>query len=124
MSEHATDALLSVIIAGVRDNARLASELATALLTSPDTRDAVRTALARALADPTVATEIADRIGEREDGWVDVKRAARYLGVSPARLHHLVADGDLARHQSGEGAKLWFLRSELDTYRRGHGNNE
>ncbi len=124
MSEHATDALLSVIIAGVRGNARLASELATALLASPDTRDAVRSALTLALADPAIATDIAGRLGEREDGWLDVPRAARYLGISPARLHHLVADGDLVRHQSREGAKLWFLKSELDAYRRGDGNNE
>jgi hypothetical protein len=124
MSEHATDALLSVIIAGVRGNPRLASELATALLASPDTREAVRSALTLALADPAIATDIAGRLGEREDGWLDVRRAARYLGISAARLHHLVADRDLVRHQSSEGAKLWFLKSELDAYRRGDGNNE
>lgn len=53
------------------------------------------------------------------DGWLDTSRAAEYLGISKASLHKLTAARAIHFEQDGPGCKCWFLRSDLDTYRRG-----
>ena len=56
-----------------------------------------------------------------DDGWLDTKQAAVYLGLSVKALHHRTADGSIPCHRDSDakGAKAWFLRSELDQWRRG-----
>jgi hypothetical protein len=53
------------------------------------------------------------------DGWLDTKRAAEYLGISPASLHKHTAAREIPFEQDGPGCKCWFKRCELDAWRRG-----
>jgi excisionase family DNA binding protein len=55
---------------------------------------------------------------EGEDGWLNTKQAADYLGVSVHGLHRLTAQCAVPFHQSTPGARCWFRRSELDDWRR------
>jgi excisionase family DNA binding protein len=52
------------------------------------------------------------------DGWLDSKAAAEYLGVSRATIHNLVNQRKLPRH-GARGHKLVFRTSELDAYAEG-----
>ena len=49
--------------------------------------------------------------------WLDSKSAAQYLGVTRKALYHYKDGRDLPSHQREPGGKLWFKRSELDTWR-------
>ncbi len=53
-----------------------------------------------------------------EDGWLDAKRAAAYVGLSVNALHKLTAERAIPFEQEGPGCKCWFKRSELDEWRR------
>lgn len=53
-----------------------------------------------------------------EDGWLDAKRAAAYVGLSVNALHKLTAERAIPFEQEGPGCKMWFKRSELDGWRR------
>jgi hypothetical protein len=53
-----------------------------------------------------------------EDGWLDAKRAAAYVGLSVNALHKLTAERAIPFEQEGPGCKMWFKRSELDEWRR------
>ncbi len=53
-----------------------------------------------------------------EDGWLDAKRAAAYVGLSVTALHKLTAERAIPFEQEGPGCKCWFKRSELDEWRR------
>jgi hypothetical protein len=88
-------------------------------------------AVVRALLDelgPEDLAELAQRLarylptpGPADDGWLDAKGAAAYLGVTVKALHHRTADGSIPCHRDspGKGAKTWFLKGELDHWRRG-----
>jgi hypothetical protein len=52
-----------------------------------------------------------------EDGWLDAKRAADYVGLSVDALQKLTADRAIPFEQEGPGCKLFFKRSELDSWR-------
>jgi hypothetical protein len=56
-----------------------------------------------------------------EDEWMDTKEAAAYLGLTVKALHHKTAAGLIPCHRESDakGAKCWFLKSELDAWRRG-----
>jgi hypothetical protein len=53
------------------------------------------------------------------DGWLDTARAAEYLGISKTALHKHTAAQTVPFEQDIPGGKCWFLRSELDDWRRG-----
>jgi excisionase family DNA binding protein len=54
-----------------------------------------------------------------EDRWMTTKGAAEYLGISPNALHKLTAKRAVPFAHDARGGKCWFLRSELDAWRRG-----
>jgi predicted DNA-binding transcriptional regulator AlpA len=68
-----------------------------------------------------VAARVLERLdgAPREDRWLDAKQAADYLGLTVNALHKLSARRQLPAHQDGPGRKLYFLRSELDSWRSG-----
>lgn len=73
-----------------------------------------------------VAEEVAAALAAVEpvelDGWMDAKQAAGYLGLSLDALHKLTAAGTVPCGADSDlkGAKRFFLRSELDDWRRGN----
>ena len=52
------------------------------------------------------------------DRWFDAKAAATYLSLPLNTLHNTAAR-TIPFHQDGPGCNCWFLRSELDAWRRG-----
>jgi excisionase family DNA binding protein len=62
-----------------------------------------------------IAARIESRMSTPE--WLDSKSAARYLSVTPKALYHYIDRRGLPSHQDEPGGKLWFKRSELDTWR-------
>jgi excisionase family DNA binding protein len=54
-----------------------------------------------------------------EDGWLSTRHAAKYLGITPNALHKFTAARAIPFEQDTPGGKCWFLRSELDAWRRG-----
>lgn len=52
-----------------------------------------------------------------EDGWLDAKHAAQYLGLTTSGLHKLTAARLIPFEQDGPGCRCWFKRSELDAWR-------
>ncbi len=93
-----------------------AQQLALALVQSLD--DDALDALALALAPRLRAILSADL---DDDQWLTTKDAADHLGITVKALHHRAAAGSIPCHRDSDekGAKLWFLRSELDQWRRG-----
>ena len=89
-------------------------DLAAALVASLD--DPALDALADLLAPKLEARLKPAQAGE--DGWLDAKRAAAYLGLSVNALHKLTAERAIPFEQEGPGCKVWFKRSELDAWRR------
>lgn len=78
--------------------------------------------------DDFALDELADRLAPKleqrlkpaaavEDGWLDAKRAAAYVGLSVNALHKLTAERAIPFEQEGPGHKMWFKRSELDAWR-------
>lgn len=55
------------------------------------------------------------------DGWLDTKAAAQYLGISRNALHKLTAARTIPSHQDGPGCKHYFRATELDAWRKGGG---
>jgi excisionase family DNA binding protein len=53
------------------------------------------------------------------DGWMSTKEAAAYLRMTPNALHKLTAARSIPFSQpGGPGGKCYFLRSDLDEWRR------
>jgi excisionase family DNA binding protein len=76
----------------------------------------------RALVAEEISRTVADLRAEFEASgngwpeWMDVKTAARYLGVEVGVVRKLYERGKLPHYQDGPGAKVWLRRSELDAY--------
>lgn len=72
----------------------------------------------------TIARRVLELVREEQqepsDGWLDAAGAARYLGMPKTALHKLTAARVIPFEQEGAGCKLYFKRSDLDTWRR-HG---
>lgn len=83
--------------------------LVDVLLSDPDGLDALAAALAPRLPRPTVPAE---------DGWLNMKQAAAYLGMSSNALQKYTAAREVPFEQDTPGGKCWFKRSELDEWRR------
>ena len=73
-----------------------------------------------------IATAIADRLASSPDAtgvgeWLDSRRAAEYLDVHRDTLRKLAAERAIPSEQEGPGCKLYFRRSDLDSWRRSGG---
>ena len=74
-----------------------------------------------------LATRVANRIVSQlaessrtpADQWLDSSAAAEYLGISRHSVRRLAAEGSLPTEQAGANCKLYFRRSDLDSWRRG-----
>lgn len=53
-----------------------------------------------------------------QDEWFDSRRAAEYLGVHRDTLRKLAAERAIPAEQDGPNCKLYFRRSDLDSWRR------
>ena len=81
--------------------------------------------LARALLEelgPEDLAELAERLrpylGAGDDGWLDVKAAAKYAGCTVPALRYAMSKGEVEFEQQMEGGKVWFRRPALDAWRR------
>ena len=97
------------------------------MTSSPDLAAAVVAALDDRALD-TLADLLAPKLELRlkpaavEDGWLDAKRAAVYLGLSVNALHKLTGERAIPFEQEGPGCKVWFKRSGLDSWREAGGS--
>jgi excisionase family DNA binding protein len=69
-----------------------------------------------------VAPLIAARLPQAapiDDGWLNAKAAAAYLGVTLDALYKHTSARAIPFEQDGPGCKLWFRRDELDRWRGG-----
>lgn len=66
-----------------------------------------------------LASHLAGNGAGADDRWLSTKDAAAYLGLSPNALRKLTASRSVPFEQEVAGGKCWFLRSELDQWRRG-----
>jgi hypothetical protein len=93
------------------------------MIRSPDLAEAIVGSLDDAALD-ALADLLAPKLERRlkpaaaDDGWLDAKRAAAYIGLSMNALHKLTAERAIPFEQDGPGCKTWFKRSELDEWRR------
>ena len=84
--------------------------------------DGLLAVLADCIADAVVAR--LGREGQPEPGdWLDTREAAGYLGVHRDTLRRLAAERTIPSEQDGPGCKLYFLRGELDAWRRKGGRS-
>jgi excisionase family DNA binding protein len=82
--------------------------------------DALIDQLAQRLAERLVAATSPAQAGEPngEDEWLDSRHAAAYLGVHRDTLRKLAAERAIPSEQDGPNCKLYFRRSDLDSWRR------
>jgi Helix-turn-helix domain len=94
------------------------------MTSSPDLGGAIVAALDDLALDELadrLAPKLAARLVAREkppDEWLPSSKAAAYLGLSINALHKLTAARAIPFEQEGPGCKMYFLRSELDEWRR------
>jgi excisionase family DNA binding protein len=79
--------------------------------------DDLITAIAERIAD-AVAARIGQAPGDVLPEWLDSRRAAEYLGLHPDTIRKLAAERAIPAEQDGPGCKLFFLRQDLDEWRR------
>ncbi len=72
-----------------------------------------------------IADVVAARIGQAASNvaseWFDSRGAAEYLGLHPDTVRKLAAERAIPAEQDGPGCKLFFLRQDLDQWRRAGG---
>jgi excisionase family DNA binding protein len=79
--------------------------------------------------DPASIEALADALTERiaarlpqppdtEDGWMDTRAAADYIGLTPNALHKIAARDGIPCSRPAGTRKLRFRRSELDEWMR------
>jgi excisionase family DNA binding protein len=87
-----------------------------------------RALLAELLEDTEAMAELAAHLAsfmpqpatqQEDDRWLGTREAALYLGLSVNALHRLTAARAIPFEQDAPGSKCFFLRSELDAWRRG-----
>jgi excisionase family DNA binding protein len=82
--------------------------------------DALIDQLAERVAERLAA--VTSRSHAREQGdtdeWLDSRHAAEYLGVHRDTLRKLAAERAIQSEQDGPNCKLYFRRSDLDSWRR------
>jgi excisionase family DNA binding protein len=89
------------------------SDLAAALLAD------IGDELAEKLAD-AIARRIPASHPEAASPWLDAAEAAAHLRIGKSSLYRLQRQGVVPAYQDGAGARLFFHREELDSYRRSH----
>lgn len=57
----------------------------------------------------------------KTDEWVDSRHAAEYRGLHRDTLRKLATERTIPSEQDGPGCKLYFRRSDLDTWQRDGG---
>jgi hypothetical protein len=95
--------------------------LARAILDALDSDPEARDQLADLLVPHVWKRMEAPAHEQPQDGWLDTRRAAEYLGVTTSGLHKLTAGRLIPFEQDGPGCRCWFKRSELDTWRENGG---
>jgi hypothetical protein len=66
-----------------------------------------------------IAVKVAELLPDRvEDRWFDSSEAADHLRLPLSQLRKLSAADLIPAHQDTPGGRLYFLRSELDQWRR------
>lgn len=90
----------------------LARAILLELAADPEAMAELASALASYLPQPSAADE---------DRWLSTREAALYLGLSVNALHRLTAARAVPFEQDVAGGKCWFLRSELNAWRRAGG---
>lgn len=91
----------------------MSDRLGSALLDSLD--DAALDRLADALA-PRLQRRLSQP--SAGDAWLDSRDAAAYLGVSKHALHRLTSERRRPFSQDQPGARCYFRRSDLDSWRK------
>ena len=74
--------------------------------------------LAERLGPRLVEAVAAHLVARGDDRWLSTREAARYLGMTANALHKLTAARGVPFAQDAPGGKCWFLRSDLDAWRR------
>jgi len=82
--------------------------------------DDLITAIAERIAD-AVAARIGRAPTEVLPEWLDSRGAAEYLGLHPDTIRKLAAERAIPAEQDAPGCKLFFLRQDLDEWRRAGG---
>jgi excisionase family DNA binding protein len=82
--------------------------------------DDLITVIAERIAD-AVAVRIAQPPSDGGPEWLDSRGAAEYLGLHPDTVRKLAAERAIPAEQDGPGCKLFFLRQDLDEWRRAGG---
>ena len=71
-----------------------------------------------------LADAVADRIDRScvapSSPWLDADEAAAHLRIGKSSLYRMQRQGLIPAYQDGRGARLFFHRDELDSYRRGN----
>ena len=111
-------------------------ELALMHAMSGQTASPTRRASDAAVAESSIVDKLLDHLADRlaaaiterlvvsdnrPDEWLDSRHAAEYLGVHRDTLRKLAAERSIPSEQDGPGCKLYFRRSDLDTWRHGGG---
>ena len=92
----------------------MSAELASALLSALD-EDALAELAGK------LAPYLPQPVTVDEDRWMNSRDAAAYLGLTPNALKKLTAARRVPFEQDVAGGKCWFLKSELDVWRRAGG---
>ncbi len=75
--------------------------------------------LASALEPLLMARNDALASAQAEDCWMDLARAATYVGLTPEAMYKHTSARTVPFEQDAPGCKCWFKRSKLDAWRRG-----
>lgn len=86
------------------------------LSSGPELLDVIIDQLAERVAD-RIVSQIRMADTSAVDQWLDSTGAADYLGISRHSVRRLVAEGSLPTEQAGANCKLYFRRSDLDSWR-------
>lgn len=62
-----------------------------------------------------------DQHHDELDAWLNTAEAADFLGCHPVTIRKLAAAGRIPSEQDGPGYRRYFLRSELERWRRAGG---
>ncbi len=68
-----------------------------------------------------VTARLAGAVPEAAPEWLDSRGAAEYLGLHRDTLRKLAAERAIPAVQDGRGCKLFFLRTDVDEWRRAGG---
>ena len=82
--------------------------------------DGLMTVIADRIAE-AITARLASSVQDVAPEWLDSRGAAEYLGLHRDTLRKLAAERAIPAEQDGPGCKLFFLRTDLDEWRRAGG---